>query len=73
LVSCLTKRLQAEKKGNVAGRTVSDDCVAKISEFKIDRSNNINKDVPLGARCCFAAFAAALLLCATGRGRTFCM
>ncbi len=32
-----------------AGRKVSDKCMDELATFKMDRSSNINKDVPLGA------------------------
>jgi hypothetical protein len=64
LAACLTKRLAEERKGNIAGRTVSDPCAKHLAEFKVDRSDNINKDVPLGApeegRGCHAGQRAAL-------------
>lgn len=31
-----------------AGKALSDKCLADLADFKIDRSKNINKDVPLG-------------------------
>ena len=31
-----------------SGRKVVDKCMAELAQFKIDRSSNINKDVPLG-------------------------
>ncbi len=83
LAKCLSKRVKAQKQGNVvggwhlafpkhgtlcrnggppsswprvmalpvlfpAGRKVSAKCIEEIGIFKIDRSSNINKDVPLG-------------------------
>lgn len=38
-----------QSKGNVAGRKVGDKCKEHLLQFKIDRSANINKDIPLGA------------------------
>ena len=32
-----------------AGVNISPTCIAELEAFKIDRSTNINKDVPLGA------------------------
>ncbi|KAI8477290.1 MAG: hypothetical protein J3K34DRAFT_398918 [Monoraphidium minutum] len=51
LAACLTKRLQAEKKGNVAGRQVSEDCVSELTEYKRDRNLNINRDIALARAC----------------------
>jgi Golgi apparatus protein 1 len=48
LAACLSKRLQAEKKGNVAGRMVSSGCMEDVAKYKIARSQNINKDPALG-------------------------
>ncbi len=48
LAACLTKRIKEAKKGNVAGRKVSDKCADDIAKYKIDRSTNINKDLALG-------------------------
>ena len=31
-----------------AGRKVKDKCIEELAQFKIDRSSNINKDIPLG-------------------------
>ena len=49
LAQCLTKRIVEQSKGNVAGRKVGDKCKENLLQFKIDRSANINKDLPLGA------------------------
>jgi Golgi apparatus protein 1 len=51
LAACLTARIAAERKGNVAGRAVLDACVDAVAEFKIERSNNVNADVPLARAC----------------------
>lgn len=51
LATCITKRLRAEKQGNVVGRKVSKKCAKDLASFKIDRSSNINKDVPLARAC----------------------
>lgn len=50
LAACLSKQLDADRKGNAAGRGVSGGCAEELAAFKIDRSSNINKDVPLGKR-----------------------
>ncbi|GAX77303.1 hypothetical protein CEUSTIGMA_g4749.t1 [Chlamydomonas eustigma] len=51
IASCLTKRIRAQKQGNVVGRKVSNKCSNELALFKIDRSSNINKDVPLARAC----------------------
>ena len=48
LAACLSERLNQAKKGNVAGRTVSDKCEEEVIQFKMERVTHINKDVPLG-------------------------
>ncbi|GLI60743.1 hypothetical protein VaNZ11_002971 [Volvox africanus] len=51
LTNCLTKRIRAQRQGNVVGRKVVDKCVEALAAFKIDRSKKINKDVPLAKAC----------------------
>lgn len=48
MAACLTKRIEAGKKGNVAGRTVADECTEAVKDYKIERSKSINRDTPLG-------------------------
>lgn len=51
LATCLTKRIRAQKQGNVVGRKVSQKCQDDLAAFKIDRSKNVNKDTPLARAC----------------------
>ncbi|MEW5310424.1 MAG: hypothetical protein WDW38_002223 [Sanguina aurantia] len=51
LSACLTKRVKAQKSGNVVGRKVSDKCLEDLATFKIARSLNINLDVALATAC----------------------
>lgn len=48
LTECITKQLLAERKGNAAGRMLSEDCKVALQEYKMQRNKNINLDVPLG-------------------------
>lgn len=48
LAGCLMKRVQLERKGNVAGRGVSDGCKEELAAFKLDRNKHINKDPAMG-------------------------
>jgi hypothetical protein len=50
LAACLTARISAAAKGNVAGREVSGACGEEVVAFKMERVGHINKDVPLGER-----------------------
>ncbi|KAG1672451.1 hypothetical protein FOA52_013237 [Chlamydomonas sp. UWO 241] len=51
LAQCLTDRVRETKAGNKAGRKLSKKCTEDLAAFKIDRSSNINKDVPLARAC----------------------
>lgn len=51
LAACIAARLKDQKKGNVAGRKVSDKCIKDLDSFNIDVSSNINKDVILARAC----------------------
>jgi len=51
LVACLTNQLNEEDKGSVLGRKVSEPCKGEVRDFKIDRAENINKDVKLAVAC----------------------
>jgi hypothetical protein len=31
-----------------AGKTLTEDCIKELDEFKIDRATNVNKNIPLG-------------------------
>lgn len=44
----LLERLLKARAAVSAGRKVGGKCADDLAKFKIDRSTNINKDVPLG-------------------------
>eukprot|EP00798_Chlamydomonas_sp_ICE-L_P019059 gene19059-25662_t len=51
VANCLSKRIRASKLANVAGTKVNQKCIDEMVAFRIDRSDNINKDVPLAKAC----------------------
>ncbi|KAK9838535.1 hypothetical protein WJX81_005974 [Elliptochloris bilobata] len=51
LAACLTKQQTEEEKGNIEGKTLTDECKAELASFKIDQGENINKNLPLAAAC----------------------
>uniref|UniRef100_A0A7R9V0N1 Golgi apparatus protein 1 n=1 Tax=Chlamydomonas euryale TaxID=1486919 RepID=A0A7R9V0N1_9CHLO len=51
LSECLVERQREMRDGNTPGRKVTQKCIDDIVAFKIDRSSNINKDVPLARAC----------------------
>eukprot|EP00879_Flechtneria_rotunda_P000602 GHRR01000712.1.p1 GENE.GHRR01000712.1~~GHRR01000712.1.p1 ORF type:complete len:883 (+),score=207.41 GHRR01000712.1:2504-5152(+) len=51
LVTCLIKRIQQAKQGNIAGRKVSEKCQDAVTQYKIDSSKHINRDISLARAC----------------------
>mmetsp|Transcript_65397 Transcript_65397/g.206659 ORF Transcript_65397/g.206659 Transcript_65397/m.206659 type:complete len:905 (-) Transcript_65397:279-2993(-) len=51
LRDCLTKQQEAESKGNVDGKTLSEPCKVELKEFKVVESTNINLDVGMAGAC----------------------
>lgn len=51
VLACLVKRIRAQNSGNVVGTKVKKKCINEISDFRGERSVNINHDVPLARAC----------------------
>jgi golgi apparatus protein 1 len=51
IADCLGQQLAEEQQGKYEGTNkLTDDCKKELDDFRIDRSTNINKNLPLGAR-----------------------
>lgn len=51
LSKCLTDQLAEEAKPDYKGKKVTDKCKAELEQFKQERAESINKDVPLAEAC----------------------
>eukprot|EP00798_Chlamydomonas_sp_ICE-L_P012178 gene12178-15298_t len=51
IAACLTKVHRATRLGNTAGTKLGPKCLTELTDFKIDKSSNINKDIPLATAC----------------------
>ena len=51
LAKCMTDQLADEAKSGYAGTKTSEACKKALSAFKIERSDNINRDLPLAKAC----------------------
>lgn len=51
LAKCITDQLADEAKPGYAGTKTSETCKTALSTFKIERSDNINRDLPLAKAC----------------------
>lgn len=51
LAKCMTDQLAAEAKAGYTGTRTADKCKKALSDFKIERSENINRDLPLAKAC----------------------
>ncbi|OXR39617.1 hypothetical protein B7C42_08315 [Nocardia cerradoensis] len=48
---CLTKQQDEEAKGNIEGKTLTDDCKGELAAFKIELGESINKNLALAKAC----------------------
>ena len=51
LANCLGGELSVEGQAGHKGAKISDACKKELTSFKIDRSTNINMDIPLAKAC----------------------
>ncbi len=51
LAKCITDQLADESKPGYAGTKTSEPCKKALTSFKIERSDNINRDLPLAKAC----------------------
>ncbi|BDA41257.1 probable Golgi apparatus protein 1 [Coccomyxa sp. Obi] len=51
LAICLTKQQDEEAKGNIEGKTLTDDCKGELAAFKIELGESINKNLALAKAC----------------------
>lgn len=51
IAACLSNQLDQEENGAVTGRKIAPQCAEELRAFKIDRAENINKDLKLAVAC----------------------
>lgn len=51
LAKCITDQLADEATPSYSGSKVGDKCKKALTEFKIQRAENINRDLPLAKAC----------------------
>ncbi len=51
LAKCITEQLAEEATPTYSGPKVGDKCKKALTEFKIERADNINRDLPLAKAC----------------------
>jgi Golgi apparatus protein 1 len=51
LAKCITDQLAEAAKPGYSGIKVSDKCKKALTDFKVERAENINRDLPLAKAC----------------------
>ena len=51
LAKCMTDQLADEAKPGYKNAKSSTECAAELAAFKVDRADNINRDIPLAVAC----------------------